>query len=169
MSSIIRKLVSAPAPLVRREIVKWTDPDSGDVHEIALEAANDAENVLDSMMLDDGKRNAFAMSYSATLARKGVASPVSSDMVPLIKLVHRAIVVEEGEEPFDESDIAFLAKTRGDLFFALLEAASRLGNLDNVGQAFLEQQAGNSSAASTPVASPSTFGRSGQHAKSRRR
>jgi hypothetical protein len=169
MSSIIRKLIAAPAPMARVEVVKWTDPETGEAHEITLSAENDAENVLDSMMLDDGKRNAFAMSYSATLKRKGVNSPVAPDMVPLIKLVHRSIAVADGEDPFDESDIAYLAKTHGDLFFMLLEASSRLGNLENVGAAFMEQQAGNSSAASTRAASRSTSGPSGQPGKSRRR
>lgn len=168
MSKVLRDLYARPAPVATREVVKWTDPVSGKVLEIALEAANDAEIVLQTMILDDGKKNAYALAYSSVLAARGIKDPVSPETVPFIKLVHRSIVKEEGDY-LDESAVAFIAKAYGDLFFLLLEAATRIGNLGGIGESFLEAKAGNSSAVSTQEGLPSTSGRSGRRAKPRPR
>lgn len=141
MSNALRKIINAPIPEPAKETVKWTDK-AGETHEINLVVTNDAQNVLDSMLLDEGKKRAFALSYSAVLKTQGIESPISENMVAMIKLVAASIVPDDDAEPITELEIARLSKTHGDLFLALMEAASRLGNMDTIGATFMQVEAG---------------------------
>ena len=170
MSSFLRKIINTPPPEARTETVEFKDPETGETERVQLRAYNDAESIVTNLAMDEAMQEALALSYTATLSLRGVTDcKVAPQMVPFIKMVHQCLVVPEGEDPLDESDVAYLAKRHGGVFMLLMNAAGRLTNVEDIAQQFMDAQVGKLPVGSVPLPSGSGSGASKRQAKSPRR
>lgn len=117
MSSLRRVLAAAKvAPVDLVEEVEFEG------EKYVLKGSRNADAYFESILMSEDDCNRLAKHWRAQFPGK----KFKPDMVRDIAALHMTLQPEEGEEPYDITEIVELAVSRGDLYLTLSAAASKV-------------------------------------------